>query len=113
MTGITVKTEDGFEIEVTHADAGVPPGGSGQYLNVGSVWFRPLGGEWIRSKHRSAMLSCYEIKHSKLAELAQKVGTNDRPEASSDRSSTENVTVIEAKQRDSTSDADKRTARKS
>ena len=71
----TIKTLDGVEVEVTHSDMGFPPGGSEgrQALNTTCVWVKPLGGEWIRSGRRSAMVTCDLVKHSNVAELEEKL----------------------------------------
>jgi hypothetical protein len=70
-----VRTLDGVEIEVTHGDAGVAPDTpkGGQYLNTTVVWYKPKGGEWQKSKERSAIKTCDVIKHSNLAELKEKL----------------------------------------
>jgi hypothetical protein len=70
-----VLTLDGVVVHVTHCDAGFSPdsGPGQQALNTTAVWYKPQGGEWARSPHRSAMKTCDVIKHSTLAELATKL----------------------------------------
>jgi hypothetical protein len=65
-----VNTLDGVEVEVTHCDAGYAPGSKpGLLLNTVAVWFKPLGGEWLRSRHRSAIRTATDIRHSKASDL--------------------------------------------
>jgi hypothetical protein len=114
VAGINVKTLDGVEIEVTHADANVPPGlKGGQYVNITAVWFRPLSGEWIRSRHRSAIVTCDAIKHSMLSEFATKIGVIDEgSEASGGRSGVDDVAKLQSSSGHSIGDADKPAAGK-
>jgi hypothetical protein len=77
-TYIKVKTLDGVEVEVTHCDAGFPPGSvGGQGVNTTSVWIRPHGKDWIRATLRSAMAVCGEIKHTNLVDLESKLGVKN------------------------------------
>lgn len=82
---INIKTTDGVEMEITYADQNRSPSAtSGQYVNTQCVWIRPIGGEWMRTRHRSAMAVCGEIKHCSFEDLKVKIGVPDEiTEASS------------------------------
>jgi hypothetical protein len=67
---MSINTLDGIEVEVTFCDAGYAPGTKPtQLLNVRACWFRPKGGAWHRSKHRSAAQTSFDIKHTKAEDL--------------------------------------------
>jgi hypothetical protein len=60
-----IQTKDGVEVEVTHCDAGYAPGSKpNKLLNTTAVWFKPLGGEWMRTSERSAMKVAERIRHT-------------------------------------------------
>ena len=65
-----IKTADDVDVEVSFCDAGYAPGSKpGQLLNTMAVWFKPAGGEWQRSKHRSAIVTARDIRHYNSSDL--------------------------------------------
>ena len=68
---VKVLTKDGYDVEVTHCDAGYPPDSPVKFpiLNTTAVWFRPDGGEWLLSVHRSAIKTAGLIRCTRLNEL--------------------------------------------
>lgn len=67
-----IKSKDDVDVEVSFCDAGYAPGSKpGQLLNTMAVWFRPAGGEWLRSKHRSAIITARDIRHTNASDLYQ------------------------------------------
>lgn len=67
-----VKSLDGIDVDITHCDAGHPPNSpkGSLNLNTGAVWCKPAGKEWIRSGHRSAMVTARIVKFTNAKDLA-------------------------------------------
>ena len=73
---MVVKTLDNVSVEITHCDAGYPPGSPNKnpILNTTACWLKPEGSEWIRSVHRSAMVTAHTVKHTLAKDLASVLG---------------------------------------
>ena len=113
---IKVKSLDGVDVEVTHSDAAHPPDTGGLNLNTTAVWIRPAGESWIKSPHRSAIVTADIISRTKAAHLAalflikEIANASERPKAIGSGSSKETATKLQSLQGHSTSDADKHPA---
>jgi hypothetical protein len=68
---VIVKSLDNIDVDITHCDAGYPPGSPERslILNVTAVWCKPTGGMWIKSFERSAMKTAELVKHTNVKDL--------------------------------------------
>jgi hypothetical protein len=68
-----ISTQDGVEVDITHCDAGYPPGACDVSLlqNKMAVWFKleQPDAKWVRSKYRSAIRTAHEIRHLDAKDL--------------------------------------------
>ena len=81
-----VKSLDNIEVEITHCDAGYPPGGApNPILNTTAVWCKPAGGKWFKSVHSSAMQTAYVVRHTKAADLLAKFLDKETEDKSSEK----------------------------
>ena len=65
-----VSSLDKKDVEITFCDAGYAPGSKpGQLLNTSVPWFKVEGGEWMRSKYRSAIITASHVKRTNAADL--------------------------------------------
>ncbi len=79
-----IKSKDNIDVEVTHCDAGHPPGKwTGMNLNTTAVWVKAVGGEWMCSRFPNAIRVAHEVKHSNAADLETAVGKLKEIECSS------------------------------
>ena len=105
-----VKSLDGVEVDITHCDAGHPPDSPKGCLNLNTtaVWIKPAGGEWIRSRHRSAMVTCHHVKHTNVKDLLEVIGEGTERISSGDGEGA--AAKLQTLQGHSAGDADKHPA---
>ena len=101
-----VPTLDDAQVEVTHCDAGYPPGSPERslMLNVTAVWCKLPSGEWVKSKHRSAIKTAELVRHTTSKDLKETL--SERTEASGGGDGADDATKLQSLQGHSAGNAD-------